>query len=228
MEINIHEKTKEIKKHLRLSMNGIVSAHQRRQGLNYKINFGVEIPRLKELASAHEKNRLLAETLWKENIRECKLLAIFLYPVEEFDISTAEKWITECEFTEIADHLSRILLAKLPDATKNSLQWISSNNEMFKYCGYSSLSNLFIFTKSEIFDSKEEKEYYNELKKTLHTPGTSSHPTQNAANISLIRFTEIGKEQKARACAEIKSWGIEKNTALNNLVENLLDEENLL
>lgn len=85
MNTETHEKIKEIKKSLRLSMNGIVSAHQRRQGLNYKINFGVEIPRLKELASRQEKSTLLAQSLWQDNIRECKLLAIFLYPTEEFD-----------------------------------------------------------------------------------------------------------------------------------------------
>ena len=74
----IHEKVKEIKKQLRLAMNGIVSSHQRSQGLNYKINFGVEIPRLKAIAAERSHELELALTLWKENIRECKLLAIML------------------------------------------------------------------------------------------------------------------------------------------------------
>ncbi len=224
MDTGIHEKIKEIKKNLRLSMNGIVSAHQRRQGLNYKINFGVEIPRLKELASTHKKEKSLAQNLWQENIRECKLLAIFLYPVEEFDTATAEEWISECTFTEIADHLSRTLLATLPDAAKASLQWIARGDTMFEYCGYSTLSN--IFTKKTQLDSNEEKAYYAALKKTLGNPGTSNKPTQNAANISLIKFTETGKEQKRRACTEIQSWETDKNPALSHLIENLLDEEN--
>jgi hypothetical protein len=50
MNEELHQIIKEIKTQLRLSMNGIVSTHQRRQGLDYKINFGVEIPRLKEIA----------------------------------------------------------------------------------------------------------------------------------------------------------------------------------
>ena len=222
METEIHEKTKEIKKSLRLSMNGIVSVHQRRQGLNYKINFGVEIPRIKEIASAYKKDKALAHSLWQENIRECKLLAIFLYPTEEFDTPTAEKWIAECRYTEIADHLSRTLLSTLPDAAKASLQWATNIDKMFEYCGYSTLSNL--FTKGTPLNDEEEKTYYQALKKTLHTPGTSNRPTQNAANISLIKFTESNQEQKKKTFNEIKSWGTENNDTLNNLLENLLDE----
>ena len=37
----IDEKVREIKKELRLAMNGVVSSIQRNYGLNYKINFGI-------------------------------------------------------------------------------------------------------------------------------------------------------------------------------------------
>ena len=80
MNGHLHETTKRIKQSLRLSMNGIVSMHQRRQGLDYKINFGVEIPRLKSIAQEYAQDKELATTLWNDNIRECKLLAIFLLP----------------------------------------------------------------------------------------------------------------------------------------------------
>ena len=71
MTEHLHETTKKIKQSLRLSMNGIVSTHQRRQGLDYKINFGVEVPRLKTIAQEYPQDRELAEALWQENIREC-------------------------------------------------------------------------------------------------------------------------------------------------------------
>ena len=221
MSTETHEKIREIKKSLRLSMNGIVSAHQRRQGLNYKINFGVEIPRIKEIAAEHTKEKEVAQSLWQENIRECKLLAIFLYPTEEFDQGPAEKWIGECGFTEIADHLSRTLLATLPEATTKSLEWSADENDMFSYCGFSTLSNL--FTKGTTLNDDEEKRYFEALKSALHTPGTASKPTQNAATISLIKFADGSDEQRARVCAEIKSWGIEKDSALENLVKNMLE-----
>ena len=55
-------------------MNGAVSQSMREKGLVYKLNFGVELPRIKAIAATHEKNHALAQALWKEDIRECKIL----------------------------------------------------------------------------------------------------------------------------------------------------------
>ena len=141
MEQCTTDKVREIKKSLRLAMNGVVSTLQRRQGLDYKINFGVEIPRLKGIAQAHEKDKELAVTLWQDNIRECKMLAIFLLPDSEIE-SVADKWIAETRFTEIADHLAMHLLCKLPDAWDRALQWIADSEGLHAYCGYLTISHL--------------------------------------------------------------------------------------
>ena len=141
MEQCTTDKVREIKKSLRLAMNGVVSTLQRRQGLDYKINFGVEIPRLKGIAQAHEKDKELAVTLWQDNIRECKMLAIFLLPDSEIE-SVADKWIAETMFTEIADHLAMHLLCKLPDAWDKALQWIADSEGLHAYCGYLTISHL--------------------------------------------------------------------------------------
>ena len=53
--MDIKEQLKEIKTQLRLSMNGVVSQSMREKGLNYKLNFGVELPRIKSIAAAYEK-----------------------------------------------------------------------------------------------------------------------------------------------------------------------------
>lgn len=39
----------------RLFMNGVVSQSMREKGLDYKLNFGIELPRLKEIAARYEK-----------------------------------------------------------------------------------------------------------------------------------------------------------------------------
>ena len=80
----IKEYIRKIKTELRLSMNGVASAYMRENGLTYKLNFGVEIPRLKALSETLPHNHELAQALWKENIRECKLLAAMLQPVDSF------------------------------------------------------------------------------------------------------------------------------------------------
>ena len=141
MESNILDEVRDIKKSLRLSMNGVVSTLQRRQGLDYKINFGVEIPRLRGIANAYEKSKELATTLWQDNIRECKMLAIFLMPESGYS-DVADQWIEETKFTEIADQLAMHLLCKLPCAWEKAVQWIKKNEGLFGYCGFLTISHL--------------------------------------------------------------------------------------
>ena len=137
-----HEIVKEIKKEFRLSMNGVVSTLQRRQGLDYRINFGIEIPRLKGIAAKFPHDEELAKTLWNDNIRECKLLAIYLLPEESYHL-VAEDWIARTPYTEIADQLSMHILHRLPGATQKALEWTGRHEGMFQHCGYMTLSHLF-------------------------------------------------------------------------------------
>lgn len=138
-------------------MNGIVSAHQRRQGLNYRINFGVEIPRLKDIASQYEKSEELATTLWQDNVRECKLLAIFLLPQGSY-AAVAPNWIAQAPFTEIADHLAMNILCKLPDATNQALQWTGNPAGLHRYCGYLTLAH--IARRGQAFTVEQEKLFF--------------------------------------------------------------------
>lgn len=157
MEQNILDEVREIKKSLRLAMNGVVSTLQRRQGLDYKINFGVEIPRLKGIAAKHAKNRELATALWQDNIRECKMLAIWLMPEDGFN-EVAEKWIGETRFSEIADQLAMHLLCRLPDAWDKALQWTANSEGMYCYCGYLTISHL--IRRSTMPTEEQERSFF--------------------------------------------------------------------
>lgn len=162
----IHEKTREIKKELRLAMNGVVSSLQRNQGLNYKINFGVEIPRLKGIAANHPKDKELALRLWQDDIRECKILAILLLPEEEYPL-VAGKWIEETPFTEIADHLAMNILCKIPDAAAKAIEWIEKEEGMFRYCGFMTISHL--LRNGTRLDKSEEERFLKSINRVGDT-----------------------------------------------------------
>ena len=88
-----HETIKDIKSKFRLFMNGMVSQSMREKGMEYKLNFGIEYPRIKEIAAGYEPDHELAQALWKENIRECKILAGLLQPADTFYQEIADIWI---------------------------------------------------------------------------------------------------------------------------------------
>ena len=62
-------------------MNGVISTSMRQKGMNYKLIFGVPIPEIKHIAAAHEPDAELARALWKEDVREMKILATLVMKI---------------------------------------------------------------------------------------------------------------------------------------------------
>lgn len=202
-DLSIPEKIRAIKKDLRLAMNGVVSTLQRNQGLNYKINFGVEIPRLKGIVAKYEKDEELAISLWNDNIRECKMLAIFLLP-EECYSNIIDKWVAEVPYTEIADHLAKEILCKIPDIAEVSVNWLAKEEGLHSYCGYMTLSNL--FRKGMVLSKDKELLYISqavkEIKKTNHSP------IAKAAYNSLMIYSDSGEEIEERINSALEAADI--------------------
>ena len=111
----LQDELKEIRTQLRLAMNGVISASMREKGIVYKLNFGVPLPEIKQIAAAHKPDSGLAAALWKEDIREFKILASLLQPVDEFSAQKAEQWVKDIPYLEIAEQCSHNLFYKLPD-----------------------------------------------------------------------------------------------------------------
>lgn len=138
------ETIREIKKELRASMNGILSAKMREAGMPYKLSFGVELPRLEMIAREFQPDHRLAQQLWNENIRECKLLAAMLMPKDSFCPEIADIWIEEISTAEVAQVLVMQLFSHLPYAPAKAFEWIATDDEMKQLCGYLIIARLLI------------------------------------------------------------------------------------
>ena len=101
----------------------------REKGLVYKLNFGVELPRIKAIAGEYEKDHSFAQALWKEDIRECKIMAGLLQPVDSFFPEMADIWVESIQNIEIAELTSMNLFQYLPYAPAKSFQWIADERE---------------------------------------------------------------------------------------------------
>ena len=62
-------------------MNGAVSQTMRElggdQGMKYKMNYGVSLPTIKDIALEYYPNHALAEDLWRQEVREMQLAAVY-------------------------------------------------------------------------------------------------------------------------------------------------------
>lgn len=110
----LQDELKEIRTQLRLAMNGVISTSMREKGINYRLNFGVPLPEIKQIAATHEPGSELAAALWKEDIREFKILASMLQPADDFPLKQAHQWVKEIPYLEIAEQCSHNLFCKLP------------------------------------------------------------------------------------------------------------------
>lgn len=141
-QMDLHEQLKEIKSQLRLAMNGVAARSMRDKGLVYKLNFGVELPRIRLIAAGYQKNHELAQALWKEDIRECKIMAGMLQPPDSFYPEIADIWVDDIRNVELAGLTSMNLFQYLPYAPAKSLQWIASEGEYAQVCGFMTITRL--------------------------------------------------------------------------------------
>lgn len=132
----IDEVIREIRTQLRHSMNGVVSSSMREKGVAYKLNFGVSLPRIREIAAAHPKDSTLAAALWKEDVRELKILATMLQPPGAFTREDALRWALDVRYQEIAEQYCVNLLQELPFAGELAEDWVGRGEGYLPALGF--------------------------------------------------------------------------------------------
>lgn len=124
-----------IRNDLRLSMNGVTAASMRAKGIGYRMNFGVDILRLREIARKYVQDQSLAERMWNEDVRELKILATMLCPVGHFRQEDADRWGRDITNQEIREQACKNLFQELPYADKLVNEWVGSENENIRTTG---------------------------------------------------------------------------------------------
>lgn len=193
--MEIQDVVKDIKQSFRLMMDGAVAQSMRDKGLNYHLNWGATLPRLQ--AKAEEVRLMvngsglrvydLAIVLWKENVRECKILATMLMPADEILPEVVDIWQEQIPSQEIAEQLAFNLYQHLPFAAEKAYQWIASDKEYDQLCGFHVLSRLFMNGQEP--NERGINEYLDEALCALQGPYPS---VRKAALQSLQRFAELG------------------------------------
>lgn len=177
-----------VKRELHAMMNGPVSQSMRAKGLAYKVNFGVELTRLRTLATELPHSYALAAALWKEDVRECRLLAGMVMPPEAFGADLAELWLEQMRYTEEVDATVFHLLQNEPYAGQKAFEWIASERPLARYAGYQLLRRLFM--RGMRLTSRDAGEFLDHAATDLHD--TTQHAVRVAAYKTLLSYMEQG------------------------------------
>ena len=143
MNEETHQKLMKIKRSFRLMMNGPGSQSMREKGLDYKLNWGVPYPELKKMAAEYGKDYELAIELWKEDIRECKILATLIMPADKMLAEITDLWMEQVQSQEMAEMLAFNLLQYVDYAPVIAYQWIASDKPLYNIAGFQLLARLF-------------------------------------------------------------------------------------
>ena len=191
----LEDQIREIKKMLRATMNGVLSGSMRQQGLTYRVNFGVDQPRLIELSDEIPHTAALAAKLWKEDIRELRLLAPMLMPRDEMDEELALLWIEQLHFAEEAQVLVMHLLCHLPFASDIAFRLVASEQPMSRLVAWLLLGRLFMAQHRP--SQRDADELLDHLESELTAQGNDPKLKRTALN-TLYKFMDLGAAETAR------------------------------
>ena len=183
----MNEIIKEIKQSFRLMMDGSVAQSMRDKGVDYHLNWGVTLPRLREKADEIGKNYDLAIALWKENVRECKILATMIMPPDVILPEVVDIWMEQTETVEIAEQASMNLYQYLPYAPMKAFEWMASDKDLYQLCGFHVLSRLFMNGQEP--NERGINEFLDQAQVALQSQNVT---VRKAALNSLNRFADLG------------------------------------
>lgn len=185
----------EIKSKIRLSMNGIVADSMSNAGINYKKNYGVSIPRIKEIAAAYVPSVDLAQGLWLQKIRETMIMATLLMPKEKCSVVLSNQWANEINQIELAEQLSMNLFAKLPQANELCAGWVKSDKHWLRVTGF--------MTAARIINQLKSAEILEITARAIQISDTDDRALYKSIGLCLSRFCRKDKEIAASILKEM-------------------------
>ena len=198
------QQVKEIKQSFRQMMDGAVAKSMRDKGADYKLNWGATLPRLREKADEIGPNYDLAIALFKENVRECKILATMIMPPNEVLPEVIDIWMEQITTQEIAEQAAFNLFQYLPYAPAKAYTWMAYDKPLYQLCGFHILSRLFM-NKQE----PNERGINEFIDQALAALQGDSLMVRKAALSAVQHFAELGLVYERIAKSALKSINLE-------------------
>ena len=137
--------------------------------------------------------------LWKENIRESKILATMLMPVDRFYPQVADIWVEQIQTQEIAEIAVMNLFQRLPYASTIAFRWVSDSREIIQVCGLLLLTRLCMLKRDF-----NESAAYELVDQAVTAMQDDNIRIAQQAFILLRKYIQIGEKQANEVSVAIK------------------------
>ena len=125
---------------LRKEMNGAALDTMRYFGADYERNYGVQIYAIRNLAQEIGTDHDLAVSFYTENIREVRLVALWIADAERVEVADFPFWAEGIINSEVAEQASHALLSRIAPISELLSAWCSSDNALLAYCALLSVA----------------------------------------------------------------------------------------
>jgi 3-methyladenine DNA glycosylase AlkD len=132
LNTNMEENVIEIIMQIKQRMNGEVVESMQQSDIIYKVNYGVTIPELQQIATPYKGDHDLALRLFDEDIRECKIIATMIDDPAKVTGEQIDKWSNSFDNTEIVEQVCKNLFWKSDFALPRSIEWCLEDDALMQ------------------------------------------------------------------------------------------------
>lgn len=118
---------------MRKQMNGAVADAMYYYGANYGLNYGVSLPTVRQIAKDTEQDHDLALYLYKQQVRELRLAALYVAEAEKITMEELPTWAEGVINSEVAEEMAFALLPRTTILSLIFAEWSQSDNEFLAY-----------------------------------------------------------------------------------------------
>jgi len=197
---------------IKLLRNGDIADAMKRTGAEYKMNWGVSLVILRQIAKEFQPDHVLALKLWNKQWRETMILATLLDEPQKVTEEQMDFWTKSFENNETAEIASTHLWVKSKFAFAKALEWCRGKKHLVRFTGIHLIGRLAITEKQAIdemfepyFDEfltlAKDKKLYTVLYRAIIALGTRSKYL-NESSIELTKNLQLSNSESAAKLGE--------------------------
>ena len=134
--MNASEKFFKLLGELLQQKNGQVSETMLEMGVMYKVNYGVSLATIRELAKPYGPDHHLAAMLYEHDSREAKIAATLVEDPKMVTREQMEEWSADFINSELVEQVCVNIFQKVEFSLAKSFEWCLTDNLFLKMAGY--------------------------------------------------------------------------------------------
>lgn len=175
------------------NQNGVVVGLMEKRGIQYAENYGLSAMQIKALAAKYKPNHRFADFLFRQEIREAKLISFQLAEADKIAVDNLDAMVESFSNAEEVEQACLFLLDQVKAAPTRAIAYCQKDSDWVKMTGYLLLARLSL--KGHEFEKDNLKMFFEFVQDDCETGNTS---VRNAISRALRALAEKGPDNRTK------------------------------